>query len=120
MAITIRRNYSHLFSSLFEGSISDKVLVRQSGLLPLLQPGDQLMAYKGFVIQDLLNPLGCKVILPSVLSNKKQFSKSDLHESKKKKKIHINLRVYVERAIRRVKEFHYFHKVIPLNFAGSI
>ena len=76
------------------------------------------MADKGFVIQDLLNPLGCKGILPSVLSNKKQFSKSDLHESKKKK-IH-NLRVYVERAIRRVKEFHYFHKVIPLNFAGSI
>ena len=76
------------------------------------------MADKGFVIQDLLNPLGCKVILPPVLSNNKQFSKSDLHESKKKK-IH-NLRVYVERAIRRVKEFHYFHKVIPLNFAGSI
>ena len=44
------------------------------------------MADKGFVIQDLLNPLGCKVILPPVLSNKKQFSKSDLHESKKKKK----------------------------------
>ena len=31
-------------SSLFEGSISDKELVRQSGLLPLLQPGDQIMA----------------------------------------------------------------------------
>lgn len=46
-------------SSPFEGSISDKELVRQSGLLPLLQPGDQLMADKGFVIQDLLTPLGC-------------------------------------------------------------
>ena len=32
------------YSSLFEGSISDKELVRQSGLLPLLQPGDQIMA----------------------------------------------------------------------------
>ena len=103
-------------SSLFEGSISDKELVRQSGLLPLLQPGDQLMADKGFVIQDLLTPLGCEVVMPSFLSSKKQFSKGDLQESKK---IH-NLRVHVERAIRRVKEFHYFDKVIPLNVAGSI
>ena len=103
-------------SSLFEGSISDKELVRQSGLLPLLQPGDQLMADKGFVIQDLLTPLGCEVIMPSFLSVNKQFSKGDLQHSKK---IH-NLRVHVERAIRRVKEFHYFDKVIPLNVAGSI
>ena len=56
-------------SSLFEGSISDKELVRQSGLLPLLQPGDQLMADKGFVIQDLLTPLGCEVVMPSFLSS---------------------------------------------------
>lgn len=103
-------------SSLFEGSISDKELVRQSGLLPLLQPGDQLMADKGFVIQDLLTPLGCEVVMPSFLSSKRQFSKNDLQESKK---LH-NLRVHVERAIRRVKEFHYFDRVIPLTVAGSI
>lgn len=103
-------------SSLFEGSISDKELVRQSGLLPLLQPGDQIMADKGFVIQDLLTPLGCSVVMPSFLSSKQQFSKGELQDSKK---IH-NLRVHVERAIRRVKEFHFFDKVIPLTMAGSI
>ena len=96
-------------SSLFEGSISDKELVKQSGLLPLLQPGDQIMADKGFVIQDLLTPLGCSVVM-------QQFSKGELQESKK---IH-NLRVHVERAIRRVKEFHFFDRVIPLTMAGSI
>lgn len=42
-------------SSLFEGSISDKELVRKSGLLPLLDPEDQLMADKGFIIQDILD-----------------------------------------------------------------
>ena len=103
-------------SSLFEGSISDKELVKQSGLLPLLQPGDQIMADKGFVIQDLLTPLGCSVVMPSFLSSKQQFSKGELQESKK---IH-NLRVHVERAIRRVKEFHFFDRVIPLTMAGSI
>lgn len=103
-------------SSLFEGSISDKELVKQSGLLSLLQPGDQIVADKGFVIQDLLTPLGCSVVMPSFLSCKQQFSKGELLRSKT---IH-NLRVHVERAIRRVKEFHFFDRVIPLTMAGSI
>ena len=103
-------------SSLFEGSISDKELVRQSGLLPLLQSGDQIMADKGFVIQDLLTPLGCSVVMPSFLSSKQQFSKGELQDSKK---IH-NLRFHVERAIRRVTEFHFFDRVISLTMAGSI
>ena len=103
-------------SVLFAGSISDKELVKQSGLLPLLEPGDQLLADKGFVIQDILTPIGCEVAMPAFLSNKGQFSKEELLKSKH---IH-NLRVHVERAIRRVKEFHYFDRVLPLNAAGSI
>ena len=54
--------------------------------------------------------------MPAFLSNKGQFSKEELLKSKH---IH-NLRVHVERAIRRVKEFHYFDRVLPLNAAGSI
>lgn len=69
-----------LISSLLEGSISDKELVRISGLLPLLQSGDQIMANKGFVIQDLLTPLGCSVVMPSFLSSKQQFSKDEKGE----------------------------------------
>ena len=71
-------------SSLFEGSISDKELVRQSGLLPLLHPGDQIMADKHFVIQDPLTPLGCSVVMPTFLSSKQQFSKGELQNSNKK------------------------------------
>ena len=43
------------------------------------------MADKGFVIQDLLTPLGCEVVMPSFLSSQGQFSKNDLQESKKHK-----------------------------------
>ena len=91
-------------SLLYEGSISDKELVKKSGLLNLLEPGDQLMADKGFVIQDLLTPIGCSVTMPAFLSSKTQSAKDELLKSKE---IH-NVRVHVERAIRRVKEFHYF------------
>ena len=39
---------------LWTGSISDKEIVRQSGLLNLLEDGDAVMTDKGFLIRDLL------------------------------------------------------------------
>ena len=42
-------------SKLYPGSISDKELTEQSGLLDLLQRDDSIMAYKGFdILEDLL------------------------------------------------------------------
>ena len=102
-------------SVLFAGSISDKELVKRSGLLDLLEPGDQILADKGFTIQDLLTPIGCELAIPAFLSSKGQFTKKDLVKSKQ---IH-NLRVRVEQAIRRVKEFHFFDKIVPLSMAGT-
>ena len=54
-----------IISALFEGSISDKELVKRSGLFPLLEPGDQLMADKGFDIKDILEPIGCEITSPA-------------------------------------------------------
>ena len=45
-------------SQTYEGSISDRKLVEISGLLDKLEAGDELMADKGFLIQDLLTPIG--------------------------------------------------------------
>lgn len=41
-------------SPTFEGSISDKKLIEESGLLQKLEEGDEIMADKGFDIQDIL------------------------------------------------------------------
>ena len=62
-------------SALFEGSISDKELMKRSGLFHLLEPGDQLMADKGFDIEDILEPIGCEITIPAFLASKGQFSK---------------------------------------------
>lgn len=103
-------------SSLFDSSISDKELVSQAGLLNLRDKGDKIMAHKGFTIGDLIEPIGCKVTMPTFLSSKGKFSKKGIDSSKQ---VH-NLRVHVERAIRRVKELHFCDRIIPLTVAGSI
>ena len=42
-------------STLYEGNISDRQLMEQSGLLDLLEPGYSVMADRGFTIVDLLD-----------------------------------------------------------------
>ena len=103
-------------SSLFAGSISEKHITKVSGLLDLLEPGDVVMADKGFLISDLLLPLQCTVVMPHFLSSKQQFTA----EQAKHNKALSNLRVHVERANRRFKEFHLFDAPIPLTLCGSV
>lgn len=43
-------------SKLWGGNTSDKQIVKESGLLNLLESADSVMGDKGFAIQDLLNP----------------------------------------------------------------
>ena len=57
-------------SKLYTGSISDKEIVRQSGFLDFIMPGDAIMANKGFNIQDLLAIKGAALIAPSNMSSK--------------------------------------------------
>ncbi|CAH3163374.1 unnamed protein product, partial [Porites lobata] len=59
---------------------------------------------------------GKELVKQSGLFCKQQFSKGELLRSKTIQ----NLQVHVERAIKRVKEFHFFDRVIPLTMAGSI
>lgn len=46
------------FYNLFGGSISDRKLTSQCGLLELLEAEDSVMADKGFTIADFLEPMG--------------------------------------------------------------
>ena len=51
-------------SKLYHGSISDKELTHQSGLLDLLGCGDSVMADRGFDILEYLAPIGVKLNIP--------------------------------------------------------
>ena len=50
-------------SKLYPGSIPDKAIVQQSGLLKYLTAGDMILPDKGFLIQDIL-PHGISVNTP--------------------------------------------------------
>lgn len=103
-------------SNLYPGSVSDKHITKVSGIMDLLEEGDEVMADKGFPIEDLLSEKRCKLVIPHFLSKKRQFSRNETSQNENI----ANLRVHVERAIRRCKEYHIFDNAIPLNLAGSV
>ncbi|XP_049340578.1 uncharacterized protein LOC125804898 [Astyanax mexicanus] len=102
-------------SKLFTGSISDQEITRQSGILTLLEPGDACMADKGFIIDQMLSEVGASLIIPP-FKRGTCFSK----EETEKTQAIARLRILVERAIRRVKEYHIWDTTIPLTLSGSV
>ena len=105
-------------SQLFDGSISDKEIVRKSGFLEkeLWDSGDSVMADRGFVIEDDLEPLGVKLNIPPFLDVREQFTAAELKEGQSI----ASVRIHVERAIQRVKKFKILRNEIPLTLHGSI
>ena len=93
-------------SSLFSGCISDVEITKVCGILNLLEPGDSVMADKGFTIAKL----------PHFLSARGQFKSYKIFEND----AITACRVHVERAIRRVKENRILQGIIPLTMLGSI
>ena len=101
-------------SKLFPGSISDKQLTLKSGILDLLEPGDSVMADKGFDIEEYLIPLGVKLNIPPFLRGKTQFDHSELIQTRRI----ASLRIHVERAMKRIKNFHIFDRTLPTTLTG--
>ncbi|XP_047426923.1 uncharacterized protein LOC124997338 isoform X2 [Mugil cephalus] len=92
-------------SSLYEGAISDKGILKQSGIVPLLNPSMAVMVDEGFLVGDCLP---CRVHIPSFPSKRTPLSGSEV------------IKTHVERLIRRVKEHKIFSTVIPLSLTASI
>ncbi|XP_065096727.1 uncharacterized protein [Paramisgurnus dabryanus] len=102
-------------SKLYTGSISDIEITRQSQILQLLQPGDGVMADKGFQIEKMLSEVGATLIIPPL----KKSNQLSMEDTQKTQAI-ARLRILVERAIRRVKEYHIWDGHVPLSMVGSV
>ena len=102
-------------SKLYTGSISDVAIVKDSGFLDLIEPGDSIMADKGFTIEKLLLEKGATLNIPCFLIGKSQFSTEEIAHNQKI----ATVRVHVERAIRRVKVNRIFSSPLPLSLMGT-
>ena len=96
----------NFISDLYGGNISDKKLTQLSGLLDLLEPGDAVMADRGFTIDDILPP-GVTLNVPPRLNDSGQLTESERTTTRRI----ASVRIHVERAMERIKNYQILHHV---------
>ena len=74
------------------------------------------MANHGFAVEEYLTPLGVKLTIPSFLKGRSQFNEQEIVKSQQI----AYERIHVERMIQRIKCYHIFDRVIPLNMIGLL
>ena len=79
--------------------MSDKNLTQQSDFLQYIEPGDTILADRGFNINDDISVHGGTLIIPAFTRGKTQLSQQDVERSKELSKV----RVHVERIIGMLK-----------------
>uniref|UniRef100_A0A8C2APC3 DDE Tnp4 domain-containing protein n=1 Tax=Cyprinus carpio TaxID=7962 RepID=A0A8C2APC3_CYPCA len=85
-------------SAAYGGRCSDKFITCDSGILECLHPGDEVMVDRGFLIRDLLFERKVSMIIPH-FANKTQLTEEKVTCSRRI----ANVRIHVERAVRRLK-----------------
>ena len=87
-------------SQLYTGSILDRELTERSGFWSMSHTkGGMCLTDKGFQIQDLVQPLGCKVKIPAFVRKDVQMSPEDVFHTQQI----ASERIHIERALNRVK-----------------
>lgn len=70
-------------SPTYGGSTSDRQIIERSDLMEMCDPGDSIMADKGFDVQDIFAPYRVKINIPTFFKNKNQFSGQTVIKDKK-------------------------------------
>ena len=106
-------------TSVWGGRVSDVHLVRESGFLDpnMHQPGDQILADRGFTMKDELAAVcGVELIVPSFTKGHKQLPTKDVELSRRNSAV----RIHVERVIGCVKKrFRILKGTLPIKTVHS-
>ena len=95
-------------SQLWGGRVSDKQITRESGVLELLEAGDNVMVDRGFDIAGIV-PDGVAVNMPPFLAGREQMTAAETEETMSI----ASVRIHVERAIGRIKTYHILDGTLP-------
>ncbi|XP_040071266.3 uncharacterized protein LOC120843875 [Ixodes scapularis] len=105
--------YVSYVSKLWGGSVSDRLIVEESGLLGLSESGDAIMVDKGFKLNNI--PAGVQMHIPAFRKPQEpQMPEEDVAHSRRV----ASARVIVERVIGRVKQFHILDRPFPITMIG--
>ena len=97
-------------SKLWSGRVTDKMLTKESGLLDMLDYGDNVMADRGFDIADIW-PDGVLLNIPPFKGSRPQLTAEETEDTVRIAAV----RIHVERAIGRIKNYHILDGVLPLS-----
>jgi len=100
-------------SELHAGSTSDKQIVVHSNILQQMEPGDLILADKGFLLHDIV-PQGVTVSIPPFLTTQ-QFTREQVAETTRIARA----RIHVERAIQRLKMYNIL-SFVPASYRRKV
>lgn len=103
-------------SDAYGGKCSDRHITENSGFLNYLRAGDEVMADRGFTIQDFLDERKVRLVLPAFTRKKAQLTNEQVTRTRRI----ANVRIHVERAIRRLKVFKILSHTVPITLAPKI
>ena len=70
-------------SKAWSGRVSDKEITQKCGFLSFLEYGDEILADRGFNVEDDLAVCGAKLLLPSFTKGKNQLSQKEVEQSRR-------------------------------------
>lgn len=97
-------------SKVWGGRASDQHITKSSGFLDLLEPGDLILADRGFTIKEEILKRRASLQIPPSSSGHEQMTRQNVQKTKKI----ANARIHVERAIGRMKTFAILKNVLPI------
>ena len=98
-------------SSAWGGRVSDKVITQQCGFLNLINPGDVVLADRGFNVQDDIAIKGGKLEIPAFTRGKQQLSREEVEKSRQLARV----RIHVERVIGQMrKKYTILNGTLPI------
>lgn len=98
-------------STVWGGRVSDKVITQKSGFLDLLDPGDTVLADRGFTISEDLRLHGAKLEIPSFTRGKSQLTQREVEFSQRLARV----RIHVERVIGLMKnKYTILQGILPI------
>ena len=112
IGITPQGNISFI-SKGWGGRVSDQHLTENCGLISNLNPGDLILADRGFNIHETAGMFCAKVKRPAFTKGKKQLTPCELDRSRQLSRV----RIYVERVIGVLRQkYTILQSTPPINF----